>query len=316
MDDKSKTKDKLINELIDLRKHVFKLQKSDAKQKETYKALCESEELHRITLSAISDAVFLTDDTGTLTFICPNVSVIFGHSYDEVKSFGNITNLLGKDLCRFENLKIAGEIRNIERDITDKFGRLHSLLINVKNVSIKDGTVLYTCRDVTERKMAEKALQEAHDELEIKVKERTLSLKDANTALQVLLNRSGKDKKDIEGKVLINVRDLVIPYIDKLDSSSLNHNQKVCLQVLRTNLQNIISPFSHRLSSKYSKLTPAEIRVSNLVKDGMTTKEIASFTCLSKKTIDSYRKSIRKKLDIQNKKTNLMSFLLSMSESA
>ena len=314
MGDESKTKEKLINELIDLREQVLKLGKSDAKQKETYKALCESEELHRITLSAISDAVFLTDDAGALTFICPNCSVIFGHSYDEVKSFGNITKLLGKDLCRFKNLKIAGEIRNIEQDITDKFGQLHSLLINIKNVSIEDGTVLYTCRDITERKRAEKALQEAHDKLEIKVKERTINLEEVNTTLHVLLNRSDEDKKDVEGKVLTNVKDLVIPYIDKLDSSSMDRNQKVCLQVLRTNLQNIISPFSRRLSSKYNKLTPAEIRVISLVKDGMTTKEIASFTCLSKKTIDSYRKSIRKKLGIQNKKTNLTSYLLSMPE--
>jgi DNA-binding CsgD family transcriptional regulator len=187
-------------------------------------------------------------------------------------------------------------------------------LINTKNVSIEDGTVLYTCRDITERKRAEKALQEAHDELEIKVKERTINLEEVNTALHVLLNRSDKDKKDIEGKVLMNVKDLVIPYVDKLGSSRLDHNQEVCLQVLRTNLQNIISPFFCRLSSKYNKLTPAEIRVLNLVKDGMSTKEIASFTCLSKKTIDSYRKSIRKKLDIQNKKTNLMSYLLSLPE--
>jgi len=314
MGDENKTKEKLINELIDLREQVLKLKKSGSKQKEIYKALCDSEELHRIILGAISDAVFLTDDTGTLTFICPNVSVIFGHSYDEVKSFDNITKLLGKDLCRFENLKIAGEIRNIEQDITDKFGQLHSLLINIKNVSIEDGTVLYTCRDITERKRAEKALQEAHDKLEIKVKERTINLEEVNTTLHVLLNRSDEDKKDIEGKVLTNVKDLVIPYIDKLDSSSMDRNQKVCLQILRTNLQNIISPFSRRLSSKYNNLTPAEIRVSNLVKDGMTTKEIASFSSLSKRTIDSYRKSIRKKLGIQNKKTNLMSYLLSMPE--
>ena len=38
-------------------------------------ALRESEELHRITLSNISDAVFITDDAGVFTFICPNVSI-------------------------------------------------------------------------------------------------------------------------------------------------------------------------------------------------------------------------------------------------
>jgi PAS domain S-box-containing protein len=309
MNEKDKTKEQLLSELVDLRQQVLKLETLAAKQKETHKALRESEELHRITLSSISDAVFLTDDNGSLIFICPNVDVIFGYSFDEVEQFGNINKLLGKDLFKLENLKVVGEIRNIERDIEDKFEQAHSLLINAKSVSIKGGTILYTCRDITERKKAEAELQKAHDELEKKVKERTVSLEEANTALRVLLHRSDEDKKEIEEKVLLNVNDLVIPYIEKLGNSRLDHNQKVCLQVLESNLQNIISPFSHRLSSKYNKLTPAEIRVANLVKDGKSTKEIAEFMNLSKSTIDSYRKSIRKKLGIQNEKTNLMTYL-------
>jgi PAS domain S-box-containing protein len=43
-----------------------------------YQALRESEELHRATLSSISDAVFLTDNEGRFTYICPNVDVIVG----------------------------------------------------------------------------------------------------------------------------------------------------------------------------------------------------------------------------------------------
>ncbi len=314
MQDEHKTKEQLITELADLQQRVVTLEALAAKQKETYKELCESEELHRVTLSSISDAVFLTDDRGMLTFICPNVDVIFGYSFDEVESFGNISTLLGEDLFNLNHLKVVGEIKNIERDITDKSGRLHSLLINVKSVSIKGGTVLHTCRDITERKRAEAALQKAHDELEKKVKERTASLEEANTALRVLLRRSDEDKKEIEEKVLMNVNDLVVPYIEKLRSSILDQNQVVCLQVLESNLQNIISPFCRRLSSQYKKLTPTEIRVANLVKDGKSTKEIAQFMNLSKRTIDSYRKSIRKKLGIQNEKTNLMTYLMSLPE--
>ena len=312
MKDEDKTKKQLLSEFAGLRQQVSKLETLAAKQKETYKALCESEELHRITLGSISDAVFLADEGGALTFICPNVYVIFGYSFDEVQRFGNITKLLGKELFRIDYLRVVGEIKNIERDIMDKFRQVHSLLINAKSVSIKGGTVLYTCRDITERKSAEAALQKAHNELEEKIKERTVSLEEANTALRVLLHRSGEDKKELGEKVLINVNDLINPYIEKLGNSDLDHDQRVCLQILKSNLQNIISPFSLRLSSRYNKLTPGEIRVANLVKDGKSTKEIAAFMNLSKRTIDSYRKSIRKKLGIQNEKTNLMTYLLSL----
>ncbi len=126
-------------------------------------ALRESEELHRIILSNISDAVFITDDKGYFTYICPNVSVIFGRNFEEVSALRNINNLLNlHDLDRTE-LITSGEIRNIERVIQDKCGVTHTLLVNVKLVSIKGGTMLITCRDITERKRAYVELEESEE---------------------------------------------------------------------------------------------------------------------------------------------------------
>ncbi|MDJ0668230.1 MAG: PAS domain S-box protein [Desulfobacterales bacterium] len=130
-------------------------------RKKADEALRESEELHRIILSNISDAVFITDDKGDFTYICPNVSVIFGRSYEEVSALSNINNLLDMhDLNRSE-LIASGEIRNIEREIQDKSGATHIVLVNVKLVSIKGGTMLISCRDITERKRAYVELQES-----------------------------------------------------------------------------------------------------------------------------------------------------------
>ena len=134
---------------------------TDRKQAEL--ALKESEELHRITLSNISDAVFITDDHGLFTFICPNVSVIFGHDYEEVNELLKIDKLLGPNIFDRSELDAAGEIKNIECVIHDKFGVKHTLLVNVKLVSIKGGTVLYTCHDITERKRAHEVLQESEE---------------------------------------------------------------------------------------------------------------------------------------------------------
>ncbi|MGE0130578.1 MAG: ATP-binding protein [Blastocatellales bacterium] len=119
-------------------------------------ALRESEELHRITLSNISDAVFLTDGKGDFTYVCPNANVIFGYSQPEIEAFGNIARLLGEGWLDPRELEAVGEITNIEREITDKTGASRVALVNVKRVTIKDGTVLYTCREITQRKEAEK----------------------------------------------------------------------------------------------------------------------------------------------------------------
>jgi PAS domain S-box-containing protein len=167
-----------------LQQEMARRWQAESQREAVLEALRESEELHRLTLASISDAVFLTDDTGVFTFICPNVHIIFGYSVQEVRALGNITRLVGEGLFVPAKLEALGEIENIERDITDKAGDVHSLLVSVKRVSIRGGTRLYACRDITERKRAEEALQEAHDELEQRVVERTAELAQANIKLK------------------------------------------------------------------------------------------------------------------------------------
>lgn len=135
-------------------------------RKQAIEKLRQSEELYRITLTNISDAVLITDRSGGFTFICPNVNIIFGYSYEEVEKFGDISHLLGEDLFDYPQLESCGEIHNIEREITDKTGQKHTLLINVKQVSINGGTVLYACRDITDRKQTEVALHRSSQQLQ------------------------------------------------------------------------------------------------------------------------------------------------------
>ena len=130
-----------------------------------YQALRESEELHRATLSSISDAVFMADDHGAFTYVCPNVDMIFGYVPDEVYAMGRIGQLLGEDLIDRDALKAKGEIRNVEREVIAKSGEPRTVLIHLKQVAIQGGTVLCTCRDITERKLAERELAAVRIEL-------------------------------------------------------------------------------------------------------------------------------------------------------
>ena len=168
--------------------------------KHLQEGLQESEELHRLTLGAITDAVFITDARGIFTFISPNTHVIFGYSCDEVKAFGTLSKLLGKGFSNARQLKTQGEIRNIEHDIMDKSGKIRSLLITMKGVDIKGGKVLYTCHDVTERKQAQEALKKSYDELEQRVAERTADLQRANEQLHIEVI----ERRQAEEKVRLN----------------------------------------------------------------------------------------------------------------
>ena len=119
----------------------------------------ESGELHRLILSSISEIIFITDNSGVLTFVSPNVKETFGYSSYEIKELENISQWLGDNLFRWQDLDRSGEISNIEREIRDKAGRRHTLLINIKQVSIRGGTLLYSCRDISDCKHTEQALQ-------------------------------------------------------------------------------------------------------------------------------------------------------------
>ena len=59
-------------------------------------------------------------------------------------------------------------------------------------------------------------------------------------------------------------------------------------------------------------LTHTEVKVAEMIKEGRTNKEIADIMGLSKRTIDTHRENIRKKLGIINKKANLKTHLLSL----
>jgi PAS domain S-box-containing protein len=120
--------------------------------------LRRSEELHRVTLNNMTDTVLMTDEDGEYTYICPNVHFIFGYTAEEIRRQGTIDELLGEDLFDREELAEDGVLKNIECTATDKAGREHTLLVNVREVSIQGGTLLYSCRDITKRKQREEAL--------------------------------------------------------------------------------------------------------------------------------------------------------------
>jgi len=284
-----------------------------AECKRTIDALEEGEKKYRDLVENIRDVIYSIDKNGVMTYINPAIESVLGYSPSEIIGKPFVEFIYKEDLPRVkDHFKevVCGRIEANEYRVLSKSGGVRWILTSSKPVFAGNDVigVQGVLTDITERKRAEEALKEREAELEIK----TNSLEEVNTALKVLLKRRSEDKRELEGKVLSNMKELALPYLEKLKKSGFDERQRVYLDVLELNLNDIISPFLRRLSSRYLGFTPAEIQVANLIRHGKTTKEIAEFLNLSSDTIDFHRKNIRNKIGIKNKKTNLRTHLLSM----
>ena len=162
--------------------------------------------------------------------------------------------------------------------------------------------------DITSEMEATTSLKAREREL----KERTESLSEVNTALEVLLRKREADRMDVEEKMLNNAKSLILPYLEKLKASRLDDRQRVYLNLVESNINELISPLSQHMTRHYLNFTPLEIQVANLVKEGKTTKDIAQILGLSIRTIEAVRYTIRRKLGLKKKRSNLRSHLLSI----
>lgn len=157
-----------------------------------------------------------------------------------------------------------------------------------------------------------KALKQANETLENKVKERTLHLEEANTAVKVLLEYREKDKEILGATFLNNIQQIIIPLIERLRSTKISARQKKIIETVESSLKEITSPFINNLGIKFFNLTSMELQVVNLVKSGLSNTEISDILGVSTGTIRSHRHNIRGKLNIKNKNINLRKYLLSL----
>ena len=169
--------------------------------------------------------------------------------------------------------------------------------------------VVASHEEITALKLTEKALRKSQEELI----EQKQSLEEANIAMKVLLKQREEDKLDLEKKVLNNVKDLVLPYVEKLKNSRIRAKDRTLVDIIDTHLQDIISPLLQRFANAKILLTPQEMQVAALVKDGKTSKEIADVLNVSETTVNFHRKNLRVKFGLRNKRTNLRSYLMSIS---
>jgi len=180
----------------------------------------------------------------------------------------------------------------------------------------KDGKIMAVgtvVLDITERKKAEKALKKSHDELEKIVEERTSKIRQSenelekkNIALNEIIGQIEIEKNNIKNNVAENVEKILFPILEKI---KLKGESRKYVHLLESQLKELSSSYGRRITKMQYRLVPRELEVCNMIKEGMTSKEIAKLLNISLATVETHRRNIRKKLGISNKEINLTYYL-------
>jgi len=260
-------------------------------------------------INASSDAAQLLDPKG---------NIIAANKVTAKRLKAPLDELLGKCVYDYLSPEIAkkrkGKVAQVIKtgkpsrfeDRLDKLV-LQNTMYPVVNSKGKVVQLAVYSRDVSLEKKNTANLKTREKELNA----RTRSLEEANTAFSILLRRREEDRTHLESSVISNISTLVNPYIEKLKNTLLDAVQTNHLHVIETNLEQVISPFVRDIGSRVLDLTPMELRVATLVKEGKSNIEIAAKLSVSKNTILTHRFNLRRKLGIKNKKINLRAYLLS-----
>ena len=161
-------------------------------------------------------------------------------------------------------------------------------------------------RDITERLKASEALKKTCAALEIekrRLEEKNIAFREAMSAIEA-------EKNKMKDEIIINVNKIILPILKRIRLG--RGASRKPLDLLEKNLETLTSSFGRRLTEKSLKLTPKEIEISNMVKAGLSTKEIAGVMNASLQTVDKHRNNIRRKLGLTNKSVNLVTYLQSL----
>ncbi|MFB3879722.1 MAG: helix-turn-helix transcriptional regulator [Armatimonadota bacterium] len=157
---------------------------------------------------------------------------------------------------------------------------------------------------MAQRISAEQELQEINQQLRTERQ----ALQEANAALRGVLSRIEEEKRGIQREIQANVQRVLMPMVYAL-AMNVPATQRRYVELLRDSLEEISSPFISHLSQNHRSLTPTEIAICSMVRNGLTSKEIAQLRGVSPATISRHRERIRRKLGLTRSATNLVSYL-------
>jgi len=293
-------------------RHVDSERQLELEKRKAIEARKESEERYRELLTTMTEGFLIADTRGTLLYSNDRFQELLHLNRDEVKGI-NIFQFMDETNSRIFKKNILEQetstLLAFEMQWRDRNGMQIDTLVSPKPVSDSSHVFIRffaVITDITELKKTELKLRKREQELNIEKNH----IEEANIALKVLLKHQDDEINKVEQRLSLELQRQVLPYVEKMKHEGLNSSLSLYLNIISANIANITSSCSRRLGAKYVDLTNKEIQIADMIREGMSTKEIASFLNISIRTVEIHRTNIRKKLGLTGIKDNLQTYLL------
>jgi PAS domain S-box-containing protein len=305
---------KVMDQTDALEKKFRRLLKDRSRAKQPDQVVLADGDKYRILVKTMNEGLCIVDEKRMITFVNDKFCRMIGYSISEIVGTLLDRYISGSDkqiLLEQHERRIHGEQTPYELTFVKSNKEEIITLVAPKPVfddQKKFRGAFAVITDISDLKRKEKILAEREAELNYK----TRNLEELNNALKALLQRRDEDRVEMEEKVILNVRRLIVPYLEKLKETGMTARQLAFVRIIEESLADIISPFSKTLSTKFVNFTGSEVKIANLIRQGKRTKEIAKLLGISKRTVEAHRDHIRTKLGLKTNKGNLRTHLMSI----
>ncbi len=208
----SKASQSMTGELEQLRKRMATLESRHGLFSQTKEEL----RLLKTSIETISTGITIADIDGKILYTNPAEAAIHGYTVEEL--FGmNVSIFCPDKRQRKRNAKEVSAWKEWTREVTEIRKDRTTFPVQLKSIPVRDpdgnpSCIITISEDITLRKQAEEALRNAHNELEQKIMERTMELRESNRMLeQELLERQAVENRlRLLGKFFENTNEAVI----------------------------------------------------------------------------------------------------------
>lgn len=144
--------------------------------------------------------------------------------------------------------------------------------------------------------------------------DKSAAIEHRNRQLQTLLQQSSQDQAAFGKTVRHNVETLLKPILELIRRDAPVPSRDEALERTAADLDVLIEDLFPRLDLHDYGLTPREMRIARLIRDGEQSEAIARRLGLSLRTVESFRRRLREKLGLRGRPRNLRTVLQALPE--